>query len=351
MSDRPIIGVTVGTPQNPKLFGGYDIFIAEYDKTSYEEIKSANEEGKIVLCRYTDSIAHLVSTDGKYMHFTCHTDECSTIVLFCSNKSEWSFRANRMATEDYVDDALKDVALDTPLMVFEGTVYNMTDTQVFFDPSGLTTKYGRELKVNDLILFGSKLFVLTSIGGSVGTGSFVVDLKGVDGNSGVYVGADEPDESYDVWINPNGEGVELPTGGEWVLVKEFVLEEDVRQATITGLDIKGEILIQYETVASSSNTKNGDLRFFFNNYQAGEVYAFANSIYSGVKIYGYLWRNLQDGWITGMFDGVRYGDIRVAAIGKPRLGCPVTINSVTLYCGDTAAIMGAGTVCKIYGRG
>ena len=39
-------------------------------------------------------------------------------------------------------------------------------------------------------------------------------IKGDKGDSGVYIGTEKPtDESVNVWVNPNGEGIELPTGG------------------------------------------------------------------------------------------------------------------------------------------
>lgn len=40
------------------------------------------------------------------------------------------------------------------------------------------------------------------------------EFKGGTGDSGVYVGASAPtDESVNVWINPNGEVIDLPSGG------------------------------------------------------------------------------------------------------------------------------------------
>lgn len=136
---------------------------------------------------------------------------------------------------------------------------------------------------------------------------------------------------------------------EWVLAKEAIIKEDVQQYTIEGLNITGEILIQYEIVAASSNTKNSSLRIYFNKKAGNELYEFGNAIYSGVKIFGYLWREYYSGWFAPRFDGKRYCDINAACISKANF--VEIIESVTLYCADTAAILGKDTVCKIYARG
>lgn len=60
--------------------------------------------------------------------------------------------------------------------------------------------------------------------------------SGKDGDSGVYVGATAPtDVNANVWINPNGEAVSLPTGGsdyQWYKIFELTAEEKVGAVTI-----------------------------------------------------------------------------------------------------------------------
>lgn len=60
--------------------------------------------------------------------------------------------------------------------------------------------------------------------------------SGKDGASGVYVGATAPtDVNANVWINPNGEAVSMPTGGsdyQWEKIFELTAEEKVGAVTI-----------------------------------------------------------------------------------------------------------------------
>ena len=139
------------------------------------------------------------------------------------------------------------------------------------------------------------------------------------------------------------------SGNAWKLLKEVTLTEDVRQFTISDFSVTGEIMIQYEIVAAKANTNNGNLRIYFNN-KPGEVYDCGQAIYTGVAIHGYLYRMYYDGWLAPFVYGRRYGDIEFSVQGKSNYANNTTIESVTLFAANEAAILGAGTICKIYGR-
>jgi hypothetical protein len=59
---------------------------------------------------------------------------------------------------------------------------------------------------------------------------------GPKGDSGVYVGASAPtDESVNVWINPNGKAIDMPTGGatDYRLIYQITIDETNQASSFT----------------------------------------------------------------------------------------------------------------------
>lgn len=85
------------------------------------------------------------------------------------------------------------------------------------DSSLIYTQYillpeGKTLNVGDLILHTDGIVKqITQIGESsvVVDNTTAIDLSGKQGESGVYVGEEEPSEDVDVWVDPSGEGIDL----------------------------------------------------------------------------------------------------------------------------------------------
>ena len=72
---------------------------------------------------------------------------------------------------------------------------------------------------------------------------------GPQGDSGVYVGASAPtDESVNVWINPNGEAIDIPSGGgeggNNTFYYELTLEEDLNVVNIP-FPVNWEKILQF----------------------------------------------------------------------------------------------------------
>lgn len=67
------------------------------------------------------------------------------------------------------------------------------------------------------------------------SGTSSADLKGEKGDSGVYYGSSEPGETYDIWIDPDGSGIEIPTTEE----VQTMIEEST-SGFLTDIDITAE---------------------------------------------------------------------------------------------------------------
>lgn len=73
--------------------------------------------------------------------------------------------------------------------------------------------------------------------------------KGDKGDSGVYYGTEEPGETYDVWINPNGSGVELVFADD---VQQMINE--ATEGMLTDIDITTEQTAGGATITIGSKT-------------------------------------------------------------------------------------------------
>lgn len=83
--------------------------------------------------------------------------------------------------------------------------------------------------------------------------------QGVKGESGVYTGTSEPTEEYDVWINPDGEAVEIVGGSqETYYIPQSCVKNDFFQPTIDKIN---ELWQEYLETKSGKHLVD----FFMNN--------------------------------------------------------------------------------------
>ena len=84
------------------------VFWAEYDTTTYAEIKAARDEGQVVLCRRTSNplVPKLYSVDQFGAHFTSFKDGYNTI-WSVSTEDVWSVETNEYPTKDEVPELVK----------------------------------------------------------------------------------------------------------------------------------------------------------------------------------------------------------------------------------------------------
>jgi hypothetical protein len=186
------------------------VFEAEYGVTSFDEIAEAYDAGKIVCCRVNGvTTMHLgdIDTNRGFALFACHGEGPSLLAVTCTRTGGWSIKHYNMASLEDIDSAISGIDLETPInealtqakesgdfngsdgcavMVFEGSSsYNISadGLTVSFDCIPLQTKYGRRPQLNDLVLFGSKMFKVTAASMGGASGAFLMDIKGADGQS------------------------------------------------------------------------------------------------------------------------------------------------------------------------
>jgi hypothetical protein len=202
--------------ENP-VEAGADTFIAVYDETALEEITEAYSDGKVVYCNYENMVLFLTEISSAGASFVCHTDNDTTFRVFCENRkgmSLWRFTETDMATQEQVDTTIPLVVQEelkkikdsgdfagSSTLVFEGANYNISGNTVSFDATGLKAKYGRDVKVNDLVLFGTKLFIVTTAAGGGAAGSFVLDMGGAAPDLSSYATKEYVNEALGVIEN------------------------------------------------------------------------------------------------------------------------------------------------------
>ena len=84
------------------------VFWAEYDTTTYAEIKAARDEGQVVLCRMTGSalVLNLHSVEQFGAHFTSFKDGYNPI-WSVSTEDVWSVKTNEYPAKDEVPELVK----------------------------------------------------------------------------------------------------------------------------------------------------------------------------------------------------------------------------------------------------
>jgi hypothetical protein len=202
--------------ENP-VEAGAETFEAIYGETALSEIHQAYLDGKIIFCIYEDKILFLTEIKEAGASFVCHTDSDTTFRVYFEKRGAatlYRTAETDMATSEQVDTTIRVVVADevkkaiasgdfasASIMVFEGANYSISGNTVGFDTTGLKTKYGRNVIVNDLVLFGTKLFIVTSISPSGAAGSFVLDMGGAAPDLSSYATKEYVNEALGVIEN------------------------------------------------------------------------------------------------------------------------------------------------------
>ena len=127
---------------------------------------------------------------------------------------------------------------------------------------------------------------------------------GKPGDPGVYVGTTEPtDPSVKVWINPEGDAVEIPAGGgsaekPWRLVKTITISEEVNTIEITTdndgnpFELTDILMCSHNDVVASANCQlwvylndGGTMQNTTNSFFGTTAKSFVwESYWSGVRV-------------------------------------------------------------------
>ena len=158
-------------------------------------------------------------------------------------------------------------------------INNSTSGTMTVDISPIKTRYGRDVRQNEIILMDYTLMrVISKQSENVAICSVIGSIKGKDGaggsgNGGIHVGEEEPtDENVVVWINPNGDATildddELPkvffSGNANPMTKDNAVELDISYRSDTE-NFDGYVEIKWQGSSSIAYPKKNYTIKMFN---------------------------------------------------------------------------------------